>query len=139
MFTKDIDEIITPDKLEFKFYCKTINSYSKNEISSSIDLATYKNNATLELIRNQTCFGSKSKLYFYKLKNNNWCFYFNSKDEYSFDASGNSLIMNPGSLKYYVNTSYEFTITCLYMDTIYSQVVSVNIDPAGSLPIVSLK
>ena len=63
VFTKDMDEIITSDKLTFKFYCKTINSYSKNEISSSIDLAIYKNNATLELIRNQTCFGSKSELF----------------------------------------------------------------------------
>ena len=63
VFTKDMDEIITPDKLAFKFYCKTINPYSKNEISSSIDLATYKNNATLDFIRNQTCFGSKSELF----------------------------------------------------------------------------
>ena len=63
VFTKDMDEIITPDKLEFKFYCKTINPYDKNEISSSIDLATYKSNSSLELIRNQTCFGFVSKLF----------------------------------------------------------------------------
>lgn len=63
VFSKDMDEIITPDKLAFKFYCKTINPYDKNEKSSSIDLATYKSNSSLKLIRNQTCFGNDSKLF----------------------------------------------------------------------------
>lgn len=61
VYSFDLDSVITPDQLSYLYYCTTKGSLNKNGISqSSIDLYTYQN-SVLNLDRNQTCFGSKSK------------------------------------------------------------------------------
>ena len=61
VYSFDLDSVITPDKLSFLYYCTTKRSLNKNGLSQSgIDLYTYQN-SVINLDRNQTCFGSKSK------------------------------------------------------------------------------
>ena len=61
IYTIDMDSIITPDKLSFTYFCKTVNLSDTSTVVSSLnDLKTYKNNPNLNMIRNQTCFGINS-------------------------------------------------------------------------------
>ena len=63
VYTKDMDEVITPDTLKYQFYCKTVSSSNINGVNSLIDLKTYKNDPSLVLFSNQTCFGFKCKYF----------------------------------------------------------------------------
>ena len=57
----DLDSLISPSNLTFKFYCVTKFS----NYSSSIDLLTYKMNSSLPMNSNQTCFDSNSKFFYF--------------------------------------------------------------------------
>ena len=62
IYTLDLDSKIAPDKLNFSFFCKTVNlSESNSVVNSQIDLMTYKSNQNLVMNRNFSCFGSSSK------------------------------------------------------------------------------
>ena len=63
VFSLDFDNIIQPSKLNFAFYCKTVNLSDPNSINtpaSTIDLLSYKNNQALIMDRNLNCFGNNS-------------------------------------------------------------------------------
>ena len=65
MFSIDFDNIIQPSELNFTYYCKTVNlsdPNSINNLTSKIDLLSYKNNQTLVMDRNVNCFGNSSKI-----------------------------------------------------------------------------
>ena len=65
VFSRDFDNIIQPNQLNFSFYCKTVNLSDPNSIinlTSKIDLLSYKNNQTLVMDRNVNCFGNSSKI-----------------------------------------------------------------------------
>ena len=62
IYTIDMDDIVTPDKLSFTYFCKTVNLSDPNSVFySQNDLNAYKNNPNLVMSRNQTCFGVSSK------------------------------------------------------------------------------
>lgn len=68
IYTLDLDSKIIPDKLNFSFFCKTVNlSESNSAVNSQIDLMTYKNNPNLVMNRNFSCFGTSSKKNFFFL------------------------------------------------------------------------
>lgn len=68
IYTLDLDSKITPDKLNFSYFCKTVNlSESNSAVNSQIDLMTYKNNPNLVMNRNFSCFGTSSKKNFFFL------------------------------------------------------------------------
>ena len=58
---------------------------------------------------------------------------------YSFDATGNNLIINGGSLFYFSDAVYEFTVQTTYSGVTYSQLVTIQISTADALPIPNLK
>lgn len=63
LYTFDMDGIITPDKLSFVYYCKTVNLTDPNRaVNVQNDLRSYQSNASLALVRGQNCFGASSKL-----------------------------------------------------------------------------
>ena len=62
LYTFDMDGIVTPDKLSFVFYCKTVNTSDQNRIvNMQNDLKTFQTN-NLALTRDQNCFNASSKL-----------------------------------------------------------------------------
>jgi hypothetical protein len=62
-YSYDLDGLILPSQLNFVYYCKVIQLNSSNQIpNSQIDLETYKLNNGLLMNRNETCFGSNSKI-----------------------------------------------------------------------------
>lgn len=61
------------------------------------------------------------------------------KGGYLFDAAGNNLAINGGSLAYYADVVYEFTVQTTYMGVTYSQLVTIQISTADALPIPNLK
>jgi len=62
LYTFDMDGIVTPDKLSFVYYCRTVNVTDKNRIVNiQNDLKTFQTNAKLALVREQNCFGATSK------------------------------------------------------------------------------
>jgi hypothetical protein len=65
LYSLDLDSLVQPSSLQYKFYCFTINKNSITSVntSQSIDLFTYKNNSLLQMNSNSTCFQSNSKLY----------------------------------------------------------------------------
>jgi hypothetical protein len=63
LFSLDLDSLIQPSTLQYKFYCFTLK-FGVNTIfktTQSIDLSTYKNNSLLQMNSNTTCFSSNSK------------------------------------------------------------------------------
>jgi hypothetical protein len=65
IYTIDMDNIITADKLSFTYYCKTVNLSDPNSVvNSQTDLMSYKSNPNLVMSRNQTCFGLNSEFFF---------------------------------------------------------------------------
>ena len=70
IYSIDLDNLVTPDKLSFTYYCQTVNiSSASSAISPQADLKTYSNDPNLVMMRSRTCFGnnSKIKLYLYFL------------------------------------------------------------------------
>ena len=66
LYTFDLDGIVTPDKLNFVYYCTTVNLTDPNRvINSGFNLKHYKTNPKLGLTRNDNCFGSSSKSKFF--------------------------------------------------------------------------
>ena len=65
-YSFDFDNIATISSLAFKYYCVTLFSSSSTPKSSSIDLATYKNNPSLAMYSNQTCFSSNGIFQIFK-------------------------------------------------------------------------
>ena len=63
LYSLDLDSLVQPSSLQYKFYCFTINKNSITSVntSQSIDLFTYKNNSLLQVKSNATCFQSNSK------------------------------------------------------------------------------
>ena len=113
----DIDEIVSVNSLQFKYYCQLVaNGVSQG---SQIDLKLYKaDNSSLGA--NQTCFISP--------------------DGYEFEgSSGNLLRINNGSLKYAANSVYEILVATNYSNTVYAQKVRIHIVNANSVPIILLK
>jgi len=67
LYSADLDNLVAPSVLKFKFYCLTLLKNSTNPSQQNIDLYTYKNVPQLLMSRNGTCFDSNSKLK--KIKN----------------------------------------------------------------------
>ena len=61
------------------------------------------------------------------------------KDGFSFDSTGNQLTINSGSLFYSPNILYQFLVKTDYLEITYSQIITLQIDPASVIPIASLK
>ena len=57
---------------------------------------------------------------------------------YLFDSTGNNLNINAGSLAYYANVIYQFTIQTAYLGITYSQVVTIQVGQFDALPITNL-
>jgi len=66
LYSFDMDNLIQPSSLQFKFFCYTITAGSNIAVntSQSIDLLTYKNNSQLQINRNTTCFSSSGNLFY---------------------------------------------------------------------------
>ena len=62
LYSLDLDNIVQPNSLEYKFYCFPILTNTLANITQLIDLFTYANNAQLQMYWNSTCFTSNSKL-----------------------------------------------------------------------------
>ena len=74
LYSVDLDGLVQPSTLSFKFYCQTVNmnassSQYSSQYSGQIDLFEYKLNSALQLTSNKTCFASTSMdidiFYFY--------------------------------------------------------------------------
>ena len=65
LYSLDLDNLIQPNSLKYKFYCFTMKSNGLGNTivntTQSVDLFTYKNNSLLQMNRNSTCFTSNSK------------------------------------------------------------------------------
>ena len=66
LYSLDLDSLIKPSSLQFKFYCNTIKPNSNTIVNTtqSIDLFTYKNNSLLQMNSNSTCFASNCNFLF---------------------------------------------------------------------------
>jgi hypothetical protein len=66
LYSLDLDYLIKPSSLQFKFYCFTINPNSNTvaNTTQSIDLFIYKNNSLLQMNSNSTCFSSACNFLF---------------------------------------------------------------------------
>jgi hypothetical protein len=63
LYSLDLDYLLSMNKLNYTFYCNSINSNRINSSSkTTIDLATYKKNPQLAMQWNDTCFDSNSKI-----------------------------------------------------------------------------
>ena len=64
LYSIDFDNIIAPGTLIYKFYCQTMVLNIPNSVltSNEYDLLSYKNNASLPMTSNQTCFSSNSNI-----------------------------------------------------------------------------
>ena len=65
LYSVDMDNLISPNSLIFKFYCSTIEAnsvLSSNNNNVNMDLLTYKNNSLLQMTWNATCFSSNGML-----------------------------------------------------------------------------
>ena len=60
-FSFDLDHVVAMNNLRFLFYCTPIGSTS-SQPTLKYDLSMFKNDASLEMSWNQTCFASKSKV-----------------------------------------------------------------------------
>ena len=61
LYSFDMDNFVSPQLLEFKFFCQKVNSSAimENIENSHIDLYQYKmNNSVMEMFSNLTCFDS---------------------------------------------------------------------------------
>jgi hypothetical protein len=61
LYSFDMDNFVSPQLLEFKFFCQKVNSSAimENIENSQIDLYQYKmNNSVMEMFSNLTCFDS---------------------------------------------------------------------------------
>jgi hypothetical protein len=63
-YSLDLDSLIKPSSLQYKFYCFTISQGSNTVVNAtqSLDLLSYKNNSLLQMNSNSTCFSSNSNL-----------------------------------------------------------------------------
>ena len=63
LYSLDLDNLIQPSSLQFKFYCFPIITGSGIVVNTTqnIDLMTYKNNSQLQMNWNTTCFSSIGK------------------------------------------------------------------------------
>lgn len=52
---------------------------------------------------------------------------------------GKNLTLNKGALRFMRKVLYEFTIETYFYDKLYNQVVTIEIDPSLTVPIVNLK
>ena len=64
LYSLDLDSLIKPSSLPYKFYCFTINQGLNTIVNAtqSVDLFSYKNNSLLQMNSNSTCFSSNSNL-----------------------------------------------------------------------------
>ena len=60
-YSFDIDDLILPTSLKFKFFCTTVplNTVANN---INVDLKTFKNDSQLIMTRNKTCFESNRRI-----------------------------------------------------------------------------
>jgi len=65
LYSLDLDSLVQPSSLQYKFYCFTINQNSITTVNTSlsVDLFTYKNNSLLQMNSNATCFQTNSKFF----------------------------------------------------------------------------
>ncbi len=70
LYSLDLDSLIKPSSLQYKFYCFTISQGSNTVVNAtlSVDLLSYKNNSLLQMNSNSTCFSSNSNLTFIYFK-----------------------------------------------------------------------
>jgi len=63
LYSLDLDSLIQPSSLQYKFYCYTLKNGLNTILNTTqgIDLFTYKNNSLLQMNSNSTCFSSNSK------------------------------------------------------------------------------
>lgn len=61
-----------------------------------------------------------------------------NKDDYSFDATGQALTIQPGALAYVANRQYEFQVSTTYLGNVYYQNVIFSIENVNYVPILSL-
>ena len=59
-YSHDLDSLVQPNSLSYKFYCRTINLNESSQANFQMDLLEYKTNLALQLMSNQTCFSSTS-------------------------------------------------------------------------------
>ncbi len=62
VFSVDLDYLISPNSLQYKIFCSTINTTLSSTVNNvkNIDLLTYKSNSSLKMASNETCFASNS-------------------------------------------------------------------------------
>jgi hypothetical protein len=70
LYSLDLDLLIKPSSLQYKFYCFTISQGSNTIVNAtqSVDLFSYKNNSLFQMNSNSTCFSSNSNLIFIYLQ-----------------------------------------------------------------------
>ena len=132
LYSLDLDQLVANmSSLSFAFFCSAFG------LSSNQNLFDCKTNPTACIfLANQTCFSSTSRKplfifsrFFYWLLLYNVVYYVQKKGDYSFDSSGNKLIVAAQALKYLSSSvnSYQFTVQTVYMGLTFSQQLSVQI------------
>jgi hypothetical protein len=56
-----------------------------------------------------------------------------------FDSSHNALTINSGSLLYSPNIVYQFVIQTAYLNTVYSQTLTIQVSNSSTLPVATLQ
>ena len=64
---------------------------------------------------------------------------FKKLDDFFFDNTGNNLTLNPMSLIYYQNRTYQFLILTNNMNIEYRQFIKINILNVFNVPSVKLR
>ena len=62
-----------------------------------------------------------------------------NKDDFTFDSTDNILNIASGALKYSPSIIYQFTVATNYLNLIFSQLVTIQVDPLPVIPIANLK
>ncbi len=58
---------------------------------------------------------------------------------FGFDSSHNALTINSGSLLYSPNIVYQFVIQTAYLNTVYSQTLTIQVSNSSTLPVATLQ
>jgi hypothetical protein len=118
-YSYDLDSLYSIKSLMFKFYCYIMDDGITTStpfvgLNQKIDLlsAALKQNYT-------SCF--------------------NSVNAYSFDSSGNKLMIASGGLSYVSNRKYRFSIETAYLGNVYSKTITVSLNGYSKAPVISIK
>ena len=58
---------------------------------------------------------------------------------FEFDSSHNALSINSGTLLYSPNIVYQFVIQTAYLNTVFSQTLTIQVSNSSTLPVATLQ